>query len=301
LGSQSFDDFDIVVVSNASNAQIQDTVSRSPVAYKARLIQSEINRGYGAACNLGARHSNAAFLVFLNDDTYFREDWLDELYKALCTERTTILQSTIFHELTGETRKGNPCDIYGAAGITFYRGCGTGGFFASGASLAMSKMTVDALGGFDEILFMYHDDVDLCWRARLMGFKISAAPNALCYHSGAGSSRSTPSTLKFYLTQRNRIRVLLKCYSRSRLLPRLLVVSVLIFTGAMLLALKARQVGFIVSGIKVFGWNLRILHNTLQERYLLQRKRAVDDSSIEQAMSSYSMDICLLKRNFRKV
>ena len=56
--------------------------------------------------------------------------------------------------------KGNPCDVYGAAGIGFYRGCGTGKFFASGTCLALGKDVCESLGGFDEKLFLYHDNVD---------------------------------------------------------------------------------------------------------------------------------------------
>ena len=76
---------------------------------------------------------------------------------------------------------------------------------------------------------------------------------------------------------------------------RLIAASVLIFGGGLFLTVASQTVGYIVSGIKVFFWNLRVLHNTLVERYLLQRKRIVDDSAVERYMSRYSMDICALK------
>ena len=295
LGSQIFAEFDVVVVSNARHDAVQEVILHSPLADKTRLVRSEVNRGYGAACNLGAQHSDAPFLIFLNDDVYFGEDWLSELYKSLCSETNTLFQSRIFHELTEQTRNGNPCDIYGAAGITFYKGCGTGEFYASGASLAMSKKIFDALGGFDEALFLYHDDVDLSWRARLMGFGISSAESALCYHSGASSSTTIPHTTKFYLTQRNRIRLLIKNYSAWRIVSRLPVACIMIVLGSIFLTLRTRKVGYTISAINALTWNITGLGNTLIDRYKIQCRRIKDDEAVEKAMHKYSMDICVLK------
>lgn len=219
LAKQTFSDFDVVVVSNGS--RLGDGDWSRGLRDKTRLIVSEENRGYGSACNMGARATNAPFLLFLNDDTTLQNDCLAELYKSIHAKKDALVQPLIRHEYAQQNRAGNPCDVYGAAGLGFYGNCGTGEFYASGAALAMSRTVYDLLGGFDEQLFLYHDDVDLCWRARLMGFGVSAAEAAFCFHSGGGSSAAMPHATKFYLTQRNRIRVLIKNYSTRRLITRI--------------------------------------------------------------------------------
>lgn len=240
--------------------------------------------------------SNAPFLIFLNDDTTLAPDFAKGLYEALCKDENTIYQSLIFHEYAQRMLRGNPCDIYGAAGIGFYRNCGSGEFYASGASFAISKKLFNQLGGFDEKLFLYHEDVDLCWRARLMGYGISVVESAVCHHAGGASSETMPHWNKFYLTQRNRIRVMMKNYSTRKILTRLPFVCSLIVAGCLFLGLRASRVQYFVSVVKAFGWNLFSLQSTLVERHRIQGVRIQGEEEIEKAMSTHSMDICVLKQ-----
>jgi len=296
VAKQTFNDFDITIVSNGRKLSEHDLMLDAGLERKTRLIVSGENRGYGAACNLGARATDAPFLLFLNDDTFLQPDCLAELYKSLNAEKDTLLQPMIHHEYARQTRTGNPCDVFGAAGLGFYGNCGTGEFYASGAALAMSKTVYDSLGGFDERLFLYCDDVDLSWRARLLGFKISAARNALCSHSGGGSSGTMPHTVKFYFTQRNRIRVLIKNYSLRRIISRVPVASCLILAGAFFLAIKTRRAGYLTYASKALAWNMIGLRDTLRQRYLIQQARVESEPEIEKAMCKESMDLCVLKR-----
>jgi GT2 family glycosyltransferase len=192
--------------------------------------------------------------------------------------------------------RGNPCDIYGAAGLWFYGNCGKGEFYVSGAALAVSKRIFDRLGGFDEKLFLYHDDVDLSWRARLMGSGISCVESASCEHTGGASSGRMPHATKFYLSQRNRIRMIIKNYSTRRMLTRSVIACIMIIAGGTFLTITARKVQYVTSACKAFAWNLSELKSTLIERYRIQRKRVQDDKVVEKSMSRFSMDLCVLKR-----
>jgi GT2 family glycosyltransferase len=297
LAKQTFNDFDIVIVCNGARVSQQDLMLDSGLGRRTRLVVSEANRGYGAACNLGARATNSSFLLFLNDDTFLQPDCLAELYRSLSAEKDTVFQPMIRHEYARQTRAGNPCDIFGAAGLGFYGNCGTGQFYASGAALAMSKAVYDSLPGFDEKLFLYYDDVDLGWRARLLGFKVSAARNAVCFHSGGTSSAAMPHMVKFYLTQRNRIRVLIRNYSARRIITRTPIAIALILAGAFFFAIGTRKIRYVLCGIQSFLWNLIMLRDTITSRYVIQGKRVRGDAAIEKFMSGYSMDVCALKRH----
>jgi GT2 family glycosyltransferase len=295
LGKQTFSDFDVVIVANGVRIRQSDLTFSSSLEHKTRLIVSEENRGYGAACNIGARATSAHFLLFLNDDTFLQPDCLAELYRSLRGSENTIFQPMIHHEYAHQTRAGNPCDIFGAAGLGFYGNCGTGEFYGSGAALAVGRAVYNTLDGFDEKLFLYYDDIDFSWRARLLGFKVSSARNALCLHSGGTSSAGMPHMVKFYLTQRNRIRVLIKNYSMQRVVTRMPIASCLILAGSFFFALKTGVAGYIKYGLEALVWNLVVLRNTLEERHTIQGKRIKSDSEIEKTMCRTSMDICVLK------
>ena len=296
LSAQSFSDFEAIVVCSGVNApEKPDQLTGGELASRTRFVTTA-NRGYGAACNKGARLSNAPFLIFLNDDTTLAPDYLKELFEALSKDENSIYQSLIFHEYAQRVLRGNPCDIYGAAGLGFYWNCGSGEFYASGASFAISKNVFDRLGGFDEKLFLYYEDVDLCWRARLMGYGVSVVESAICHHTGGASSGTIPHATKFYLTQRNRIRVMIKNYSARKILIRLPIACSLIITGGLFLGIKARRAQYFVSIFKAFAWNLFALQSTLIERHRTQGERVQGEEEIEKAMSTYSMDICVLKR-----
>jgi GT2 family glycosyltransferase len=297
LSAQTFADFDVIVICSGTNVPDRlDQLVGEGLMNRTKFVATT-NRGYGAACNLGAHMSDAAFLVFLNDDTSLHADFLKALHASLSKDPNSIFQSLIFHEYAHRVMRGNPCDIYGAAGLGFYGNCGNGEFYASGASLAISKNVFDRLGEFDEKLFLYYEDVDLCWRARLMGYGVSVVESAVCHHAGGASSGGIPHATKFYLTQRNRIRVMIKNYSTRKMLIRLPIACSLIITGGMFLGIKARRAQYFVSIFKGFAWNLFSLQSALIERHRTQVKRVQDEEEIEKAMSTYSMDICVLKRH----
>jgi len=297
LAGQTLTEFEVIVVCNGYVAPEQpaDLVG-GRLAKRVRFIVTA-NRGYGDACNIGARCSRAAYLVFLNDDTELHPDCLQSLYESLSRDENTLFQPSTFHEYTHRMMQANPCDIYGAAGLGFYGNCGSGKFYASGASFAVTKKVFDSLRGFDEKLFLYYDDVDLSWRARLMGYRISCSESAICKHIGGASSTTMPHPFKFYLTQRNRIRIMIKNYSTRRLLPRVAIACTMIITGAAFLTISTRKVKYVISACRTFTWNLMELKDTLVERHRTQRKRVQDDAVIERSMSRFSMDLCVFKRH----
>jgi hypothetical protein len=295
LAAQTYTDFEVIVVVSGHSREVQAN-EESEMAQKTHWLFAGFNVGYGAACNLGAKAANGSVLLFLNDDTFLEPECLSHLHSLLSREGPCIAQPLIFHAYSGVWRGGNPSDVYGAAGIGFYGGCGTGEFFASGAALAVKKEVFESLRGFDEMFFLYHDDVDLCWRARLKGITVLTAPQAKCVHSGGISSKSMPHATKFYYTQRNRIRVLIKNYSGQKIAVRLSTAISLILAGSLFLSFSARSPAYIRSALRALVWNLIGLRNTLTERLVVQRARVLGDDSIEEAMSKYSMDICALRR-----
>ncbi len=67
------------------------------------------------------------------------------------------------------------------------------------------------VGGLDESLFLYYEDVDWNWRAQILGFDSCTAPSAVVQHVMSASTRDRPYDFKFHLTERNLVLCVLKC------------------------------------------------------------------------------------------
>jgi len=78
-----------------------------------------------------------------------------------------------------------------------------------GGAVLLKKAYLDAVGVFDERLFLYYEDTDLSWRGRLQGWRYLYAPGSLVRHRHAQSSGVGSDTFRFY-TERNRLLVLAK-------------------------------------------------------------------------------------------
>jgi GT2 family glycosyltransferase len=81
-------------------------------------------------------------------------------------------------------------------------------FGGSGVSLLLTRELLDDVGGFDPRLFMYYEDLDLAWRARLRGWRFVYAPDSVVYHV-CGGSAGAASPLLLRQVERNRALVCL--------------------------------------------------------------------------------------------
>jgi GT2 family glycosyltransferase len=117
--------------------------------------------------------------------------------------------------------------------------------YASGAALAIRAELFHELGGFTEELFLYQEDLELCWRVRMRGLAIVLEPEADVLHDYA---LERLDRRKEYYLERNRLVFVLTAYS-ARLLLLLAPVLVAVELGIVLLALRQ---GWLRE--KVGGW-----------------------------------------------
>jgi GT2 family glycosyltransferase len=62
--------------------------------------------------------------------------------------------------------------------------------WVSGAALTVRKEIFDKIGGFDENFFMYYEDMDLCGRARSLGYEVLYCPEISILHDGGKSRKN---------------------------------------------------------------------------------------------------------------
>jgi GT2 family glycosyltransferase len=156
-------------------------------------------------------------------------------------------------------------------------------FAASGGAMLVRRRAFLDVGGFDDRMFAYAEDVDLSWRMRLRGMKIGFAPGVTVRH--AFSVTLGPlSPAKAFFTHRNFLRAMIRNYSASTLawsLP-----SYAVWTAARVMGSLAleRSPSLAAAHLRAIGWNARSLGDTLLRRRDTQATRVVGDREIRASM-----------------
>lgn len=218
LQQQTYQDFELIVVDNAStDDSLNCTARQLPAFSSARLISLTVNRGFAAGNNEALRQASGAYIALLNPDAEASPQWLQSLVTAMkehpdagsCASRLLVHGAGIIDSAgdgcittgagykRGETE---PADRYCEAGYVF-GACG-------GAALFRRAM-LEEIGFFDDDFFLIHEDTDLNFRAQLAGWKCFYAPDAVVEHKvrstiGAGSDTAV------YYSLRNALFVLAK-------------------------------------------------------------------------------------------
>jgi GT2 family glycosyltransferase len=75
-------------------------------------------------------------------------------------------------------------------------------FWVTGAAMVIRSEVFHEMNGFDNYFFAHQEEIDLCWRMQLAGYKLYACPSSLVYHVGGGTL-PRGNSLKTYLNFRN--------------------------------------------------------------------------------------------------
>lgn len=180
----------IVAVDNAST---DDSVAVATAA-GAKVIVLETNVGYGTACNIGAAASNASLLLFVNPDIRFEPGAIEAFVLAASTYRHAAFNPRFYSGTRRRFRRwsrllppsqswrGSPPDDDCAIPVLH------------GACILIRRKHFEQVGGFDEKIFLFHEDDDLSVRLRQAGIELRLAAKAIVDHAeGGSSSRSIQS------------------------------------------------------------------------------------------------------------
>lgn len=289
LRQQSFEDFEVIMTDNASTDGSQEFVRRN--FPEVRIFQNEENLGYTGANNAAAKIARGQYLFFLNNDTKVHPDCLKELVLSLEGNPKAAVCALKVLTFDGSAVSTCGCGVDFLGFIDLEPGYKL--FFADGSSFFIRKNIFEELGGFDPKHFIFNEELDLCWRVWISGYKVILDPKAIIYHKvGAtvtgGSFKKgsyTTSVWRRYLGERNSLRNLLKNYSLSYLfwiLPVYLAVNL----GEMLVLVFNGQFRVIRDAyLRSYWYNLLNLPDTLRERRRIQSRRHVSDRFIFSRMS----------------
>ncbi len=211
LAAQTFQDFEAVVVDNASSdGSVRDLKLPDD---RFRILALTLNTGFAVANNLAAAHSASEFLVLLNPDAVAEPAWLETLIAAAQTAPDIASVGSLQRRLDDPAVLDGVGDVWHVAGLAWRAGeghpaaeaPGDGEIFGPcGAAALYRRAAFVALGGFDERFFCYCEDVDLAFRLRAAGYRSVRASRAVVRHAGSGiSGRRSDFTL--FHGHRNRI------------------------------------------------------------------------------------------------
>ena len=223
LQAQTFRDFEIVVVDNASTDDSLTLLTRD--FPDVRVCALDANRFFAGAVNHGIRATTSEIVVLLNNDTEAEATWLEELIRALDANPRAGMAATKLRLFDERAKLHSAGDFYRADGVPGNRGVweidngqydGAQNppplFGACGGACAYRRAMLDDIGLLDEDLEFNCEDVDLNWRARLAGYDCAFAPRAIVYHMLSASGGGKFSS---YYVGRNFIAVLAKNYPRA--------------------------------------------------------------------------------------
>lgn len=222
--SSTYSNYKVVVADNASS---DDSVNFLRDKYpEIEVIQLEKNHGFAKGYNDALKQVNADIYVLLNSDVEVVPGWLEPLVSiiagddsiAACQPKMLSYQNKGLFEYSGAS--GGWLDLYGypfARGRVFDVCEADKGqynkaeeiFWASGAALVIKRKVFWEVGGFDEYFFAHQEEIDLCWRIHLAGYKIVSCPQSIVYHVGGGTLPKGNS-LKTFLNFRNNLIMLSK-------------------------------------------------------------------------------------------
>lgn len=215
----------IIVADNGSTDDSVDVLQQE--FPEVELLQLDRNYGFAGGYNRALKQVEADFYVLLNSDVETPAGWLGPLLEclqhnpdvaAVAPKLRADLDRTKF-EYAGAS--GGFIDFFGYPFCrgrmlrTVERDCGQYDdardvFWASGAAFCCRADVFHALGGFDEAFFAHMEEIDLCWRMQLAGYRVRIVPQSVVYHLGGGTL-SVDSPRKVFFNHRNNLAMLYKC------------------------------------------------------------------------------------------
>jgi N-acetylglucosaminyl-diphospho-decaprenol L-rhamnosyltransferase len=216
--------FEVIVIDNASFDGSAEMVQREFPGV--RYIQSADNLGFSRGNNAAARTSTGRILLFLNPDTKILGNALAAMKECLDSRQdagivgcrilnsdgsvqTTAVQAfpTLLNQMldTDVLRRWFPQSrLWGTAAL-FSRGSDPVVVDTiSGACLMIRRDVFEQIGEFSTNYFMYSEDVDICRKTHLAGWKAYYLPTASIIHYNGQSTKKKPSYFPYLLQQESR-------------------------------------------------------------------------------------------------
>lgn len=221
---------DLIVVSNSQDKDLATELKK--IESQVQVIENEANLGYSAANNKGikkALEEGCSKVILLNNDTVVDKNLINNLTEFSDKNNKIGLVSPKIYFAPGHEYRQNRYNKKDRGKVIWYAGgkldrqnvyaghlgideIDRGQFestnqtdFATGCCMLITRDAVDKVGLFDEMYFMYFEDIDYSLRVRRSGFQVVYYPYAYLWHKNASTSGSPGSYTHIYYQTRNRL------------------------------------------------------------------------------------------------
>jgi GT2 family glycosyltransferase len=283
IENQTYKEHETIVADDGSTDGSADYVQREfPYV---RLVQLHRNQGFAAATNAGIRIARGEFLAFLNNDAEAHPKWLAEMVHAIRSDATIgfvgpkILdgrEPTKIAAAGGRFSRNGSATDFGRGELdskAFDRSRPV--LWVTGAACMFRRQVFDVVGLLDESFGSMSEDVDICLRAQLKGFRGLYVPFAIVYHA-VSTTWEKDARRRLYLSSRNENYVITKDLPR-RVLAECLPWIVAHQAFMALRSVLVRDIWSYLRGKLAFFMNFSRVWKARQE---IQAGRTVPDAYI---------------------
>lgn len=193
------------------------------------VLRLDRNYGFAGGYNRALAQVGADYYLLLNSDVETPRGWLEPILDVLEREPDVAVVSPKLVSWLDRTEfeyAGASGGFIDFLGYPFCRGRilrqveadrgqyddARDVFWVSGAAFCCRADVFHALGGFDDDFFAHMEEIDLCWRMQLAGYRVRVVPGSTVYHLGGGTL-TTDSPTKVFYNHRNNLAMLYKCSS----------------------------------------------------------------------------------------
>ena len=257
--------YEIIVVDNASSEAGFEKLEKefSTVLF----IKNPLNAGFAGGNNIGIKLAKGDFLLFLNNDTEVKKEFLEPLIACfLSDERIGMVSSKIKYFDA-------PDVIQYAGGIAINPVTGRGKFVGNklkdssaytgakptelihGAAMMVSRKLLDTIGPMDENYFLYYEELDWCERAKKAGFYLYFAGDSVVYHKESVSVGKNSPLRTYYLT-RNRLLFMRKNFQGPAFWISILYFCLVAFPKNMAFYLFTGKIKLLKAFVKGTFWHV---------------------------------------------
>ena len=194
----NYDNFEIILVDNNSTDGSVEFITKNYPSLI--IIKLDSNKGFAEPNNVAAKISKGKYLLFLNNDTVVTPNFISEMVKVMETDKKiAICQSLLLKPDGSVDSSGDFIDHLGVVynsktKIDEIREVSS----ARGASMLVRSDIFEKLDGFDQKFFVTFEDVDLCWRSWILGYRVLIIPTSIVYHEGGITIKKIKSEIAFH-------------------------------------------------------------------------------------------------------
>ena len=194
----NYDNFEIILVDNNSTDGTVEFITKNYPSLI--IIKLDSNKGFAEPNNVAAKISKGKYLLFLNNDTVVTPNFISEMVKVMETDKKiAICQSLLLKPDGSVDSSGDFIDHLGVVynsktEIDEIREVSS----ARGASMLVRSDIFEKLDGFDQKFFITFEDVDLCWRSWILGYRVLIIPTSIVYHEGGITIKKIKSEIAFH-------------------------------------------------------------------------------------------------------